>query len=160
MDYSIYPSDLMPGSDSKNSVNNEMFTLMMSLSKMYVKTGSTLFKQQLDEMKSFIAGLPEEKCTDWGINKKQFEIEPTPLPTETLYGLLHRVTPDKKGAANEAFSPEYTVRVFRDLEQAKRTETAAIVQHKNTVSKHTPDENAVFHPTLYKIHFTPIESEQ
>ena len=46
---------------------------MTQMEKLYALTGSAYFKEQLDNMKKYVKDLPEDKCTAWGVNKKQFE---------------------------------------------------------------------------------------
>lgn len=142
MNYGLYPTDSVT---SDSHVNNGVHEAMSQLAKLYSTTGSDYFKEQLDNLKAYMKSLPEEKCVAWGINKKQFEIEPTPIPSEPLYGLLS-FFPESKGK-------EYTVRIFKDLEQARRTEAAAIVQSRKVES-----DQQVYHPTLYRVKFEPIES--
>ena len=139
---------------NESYVNNGINEAMAQYEKLYALTGSDYFKKQLDELKKYVQDLPDEKCIAWGINKNQFEIQPTPIPEEPLFGLL-QMTPDSK-KDKEALFPEYTVRVFKDLEQAKRTESASIVQFRNTIGKGTPNASNKYHPTLYKIKFEPL----
>lgn len=143
------------GSVSESYVNTSIHETMSQIGKLYALTGSAYFKEQLDNLKTFVNSLPEDKCIAWGINKKQFDVEPTPIPQDTLYGLLQAVPDSKKD--KEAMFPEYTVRVFRDLDQARRTEAASIVQFRNTIGKTTHSDITTYHPTLYRIKFEPID---
>lgn len=163
MNFGLFPTDGDLFSKDSASINNDMYKLMMQVSKMYATTGSEHFKKQLDELKKFVADLPDDKCSEWGIVKKQFEIQPTPIPQEQLYGLLQCIQVDPKirpyHDMSETFSPEYTVKIYRDLEQGKRTEAASIVQCRKLVSNNSLDTD-VFHPTLYRIKFEPIDKHE
>lgn len=140
---------------TSSHVNTGIQEAMNNIERLYALTGSEYFKEQLDNLKAYVKDLPDDKCIAWGVNKKQFDVEPTPLPEETLYGLL-QIVPDYK-KDKEALFPEYTVRLFRDLEQGKRTESASIVQFRNTMGKSVQKETERYYPTLYKIKFEPLD---
>lgn len=148
-------SSLLNDFPKSSNVNTGIQDAINNIEQLYALTGSEYFKHQLDGLKSYVKDLPEDKCIAWGVNKKQFDAEPVPLPEEPLYGLLQIVPDFKKD--KEALCPEYTVRIFRDLEQAKRTESASIVQFRNTMGNGVLKESERYHPALYRIKFEPVD---
>lgn len=160
LDFGLYPTDMEIFQLGSTNINNDLHRLMLNVSKMYALTGDDHFKKQLDDLKQYVSQLPEETCSAWGVNKKQFEIQPTPIPEHPMYGLLHRMELSTKPTStsnevSEAFAPEYTLKLFKDLDQAKRTEIASIVQCRNSVGKGILTQE-VYHPKLYQIKFEPI----
>lgn len=144
-------------SNSTSGINYDIQKAIDQLSKLYTLTGSTEFKAQMDSVVNYVKELPDEKCEEWGINKKQFDVQPTPLPTEELYGLLQVAVCDKYGHDTlEIFNPHYTVRIFKNLEEARRTEASSIIQFRNSIGPTHKDGTNTYHPTLYKIKFEPI----
>lgn len=75
--------------------------------------------------------------------------EPTPIPTEPLYGLLKKNSVVSK---NEVFHSPYMLVVFTDLDQARTAETAGMMQHKVAFSEH--------YPTLYRLVLEPVEAPE
>jgi hypothetical protein len=139
------------------TVNKDIHKLIMQLSKMYATTGSDYFKSKLQELREYVKELPDDTCIAWGVNKHEYEVEPTPIPDVELYGLLHCVTSERKDKSlhdcNEIFHPEYTVKIFKDLEQGRRAESSSAMLYKKTALQNGKQE---YHPTLYKIKFEAI----
>ena len=159
MNFELYNS-LLPKTTS-STINMDIYGLLNKLNNLYAATGSEQFKQQMDNIKDFIRDLPDDKCVAWGINKQSFNIQPTPIPSVPLYGLLQReplpTTEQKQQECDELFNPKYTLKVFTNLQQAKNAESASVVTSIKTYEKMALFQQELYHPKLYKIVCEPIE---
>lgn len=148
-------------SKSTSGVSHDLQKAIDHLGKLYTLTGSEEFKKQSDSLIQFVKNLPDEKCIAWAINKSQFDIQPTPLPKDTMYGLLQLVASEKgeHSKSPELFRPQYTLKLFQNYDEGKRTEEASLLQCRNVFNRlgMTSSED-MYYPTLYKVTFESIES--